>query len=71
MLDKARDMGIQSLTRDTSWYGLSLTLGGGEVTLLDLTDAFHTLANGGVHVRPQAILKVTDTGQADVQPGFC
>ena len=60
MLDKARDMGIRSLTRDTSWYGLSLTLGGGEVTLLDLTDAFHTLANGGVHVRPQAILEVTD-----------
>ena len=56
MLERAREMGIRSLTRDTAWYGLSLTLGGGEVTLLDLTDAFHTLANGGRHVQPQAIL---------------
>ncbi len=55
MLQNARAMGIPSLNRDKSWYGLSLTLGGGEVTLLDLTTAFHTLANGGNEVSPQAI----------------
>jgi membrane peptidoglycan carboxypeptidase len=55
MLAGARTMGLQSLTRDTTWYGLSLTLGGGEVTLLDLTTAFHTIANGGRYVQPQAI----------------
>ncbi|HXF60410.1 MAG TPA: transglycosylase domain-containing protein [Caldilineaceae bacterium] len=59
MLAGARAMGIQSLTRDTDWYGLSLTLGGGEVTLLDLTTAYHTLANGGRYKAPQAILFTT------------
>jgi penicillin-binding protein 1C len=59
MLEGARAMGIQSLTRDTNWYGLSLTLGGGEVTLLDLTTAFHTIANGGKYLAPQSILYTT------------
>jgi hypothetical protein len=44
---------------------LSLTLGGGEVTLLDLTTAFHTIANGGKYQAPQAIL--FSTGAAGVQ----
>jgi penicillin-binding protein 1C len=59
MLDGARAMGIQSLTRDLTWYGLSLTLGGGEVTLLDLTTAFHTIANGGRYQAPRSILYST------------
>ncbi|MCC9075816.1 transglycosylase domain-containing protein [Litorilinea aerophila] len=61
LLEWARAMGVHSLNRDSSWYGLSLTLGGGEVTLLDLTTAFHTLANGGFYQPPQAILTVTDS----------
>ncbi len=36
MLESARKMGVESLHRGTDWYGLSLTLGGGEVKLLDL-----------------------------------
>jgi 1A family penicillin-binding protein len=40
--------------------GLSLTLGGGEVTLLDLTSAFGSFATGGLHEEPVSILKVTD-----------
>ncbi len=59
MLEGARQMGLRSLTRDTSWYGLSLVLGGGEVTLLDLTSAYHTLANDGRYLAPQAILATT------------
>ncbi len=59
MLAGARAMGIQSLTRDNSWYGLSLTLGGGEVTLLDLTTAFHTIANAGRYQPPQSVLYST------------
>lgn len=66
MLEGAREMGIQSLTRDTNWYGLSLTLGGGEVTLLDLTTAFHTIANGGRYHAPQSILYTT--GAPDGRP---
>ncbi|MEX1020310.1 MAG: transglycosylase domain-containing protein [Litorilinea sp.] len=56
MLEGSRQMGLQSLNRDLSWYGLSLTLGGGEVTLLDLTTAFHTLANAGGYVPPQGVM---------------
>ena len=62
MLAGARAMGIRSLTRGTDWYGLSLTLGGGEVTLLDLTTAFHTLANGGEYRAPHAILAADSAG---------
>ena len=41
--------------------GLSLTLGGREVRLLDLTSAFGVFANKGRQVDPVSILKVTDT----------
>ncbi len=54
----AKRMGINSLTRDD--YGLALTLGGGEVTLLDLTSAFSVFANQGVKAKPVSILKIED-----------
>ena len=38
----------------------SLALGSVEVTLLDLTDAFNTLADGGIRVRPTMITRVED-----------
>jgi membrane carboxypeptidase/penicillin-binding protein PbpC len=44
----AHAMGINTLNEDLDYYGLSLTLGGGEVWLLDLTYAYGVLANGGV-----------------------
>jgi membrane peptidoglycan carboxypeptidase len=43
----AHRMGISTLNRGLDYYGLSLTLGGGEVHLLDMTYAFGVLANGG------------------------
>lgn len=60
-LDFARRMGIESLGDDAGRYGLSLTLGGGEVTPLELTSAYATLANGGGRVPPAAILRVERT----------
>jgi penicillin-binding protein 1C len=39
-------------------YGLAITLGGAEARLLDLTDAYATLANGGVRLPPTAITRV-------------
>jgi len=54
--DVAARLGITTLTRPD--YGLSLTLGGGEVTLLELTAAYAVFANGGVRVPPVAILHV-------------
>ena len=54
----AKRLGISNLTRDD--YGLSLTLGGGEVSLLELTGAYSVLANEGQMVAPVAITKVVD-----------
>ncbi|MEW5868939.1 MAG: transglycosylase domain-containing protein [Chloroflexota bacterium] len=54
----ARRMGITTLTR--SDYGLSLTLGGGEVTLLELTGAYAVMANGGRQIPPVAITRILD-----------
>jgi membrane peptidoglycan carboxypeptidase len=41
-------------------YGLALTLGGGEVRLLELTAAFAAFANGGQRIEPIAVLAVDD-----------
>ncbi|MBI5151468.1 MAG: transglycosylase domain-containing protein [Candidatus Pacebacteria bacterium] len=55
----ASAMGITTW-KDTSQYGLSLTLGGGEVTMYDMATAFGTLANQGVKVPLQSILRIED-----------
>ncbi len=59
MIDKGRAMGITTWD-DESRFGLSLTLGGGEVTMLDMAKVFGTLANGGKHVDLLPILEITD-----------
>ena len=60
MLDSGRAMGLISLADDASRYGLSLTLGGGEVRLLDLTTAFNTIADGGLYQPYRAVLAIDD-----------
>lgn len=59
MIATVSAMGITTFT-DPSRYGLSLTLGGGEVTMLDMATAFGTLANQGVKVPLNPILKIVD-----------
>ncbi len=54
----ARRMGISTLNRND--YGLSLTLGGGEVTLYDMTAAFSVFANNGKKIEPVAITRIED-----------
>jgi 1A family penicillin-binding protein len=58
MIAMAKRFGITSLNRDD--YGLSLTLGGGDVSLLEMVSAFSVFANGGVRVPPVSILKIVD-----------
>lgn len=43
----AHRMGINTLDRGLDYYGLSLTLGGGEVRLIDMVYAFSVFANDG------------------------
>ena len=47
VLRTAHRMGISTLDRGLDYYGLSLTLGGGEVHLIDMVYAFTVFANGG------------------------
>ncbi len=54
----AKRMGITSLTSDT--YGLALTLGGGDVSLLELTSAYSIFATGGRKIDPVAITRIDD-----------
>jgi 1A family penicillin-binding protein len=59
MIATASAMGISTLT-DESRYGLSLTLGGGEVTMIDMAKAFGVFANSGLRQELTTILKVED-----------
>lgn len=58
-LKTAKDMGIKTLT-NANQYGLTLVLGGGEVTLLDMTSAYSVFADEGVRHPAVSILKVED-----------
>ena len=59
MLDTASAMGIESFG-SADKYGLSLTLGGGEVTMLDMATAYGVFANNGYKINLHPILKVTN-----------
>lgn len=58
-LNMAERMGITTLA-DKSRYGLTLVLGGGEVTLLEMTGAYAGYANDGVRHPPTGILEIRD-----------
>lgn len=55
----ASAMGISTFN-DPKNYGLSLTLGGGEVKMIDMATAFGVLANQGIRQNLISILKVED-----------
>lgn len=57
-IEFAKRFGYTTFTGD---YGLSLVLGGGEVNLLEHTNAYATLANNGRHNATVSILKVTNS----------
>jgi 1A family penicillin-binding protein len=60
-LSLAYEMGLETLEpskANLQRFGLALTLGGGEVYMLDLAKAYSVFANGGQKIEPVAILKV-------------
>ncbi len=60
MLETAQKLGIASWTKPTETYGLSLAVGGYEVSLLELTHAFATLANNGLYTPLHPVLQIKD-----------
>jgi len=59
VLELAQDMGITTLT-DIGRYGLTLVLGGGEVSPLDMTSAYSVFANNGDRNPYQYIQEIRD-----------
>ena len=67
-LRTAKNLGITSLTNPDQ-YGLTLVLGGGEVSLLEMTNAYAVFANEGVRNPYTPILRVEDA-EGKVLEGF-
>lgn len=59
VISLAQKMGLSTI-QDPARYGLSLVLGGGEVSLLELTNAYGVFANNGIYNPAQGILEVRD-----------
>ena len=66
MVASASAFGLDTI-KDSRKYGLSLTLGGGEVHMTDMAEAFGVFANGGIRKDLVSILKVTDKSGAILQ----
>ncbi len=60
MVNLGKKMGITTWD-DPKNYGLSITLGAAEVTMLDLASVYGTLANDGNRVNLSPVLKITDS----------
>ena len=63
VLRTAHRMGITTLDKGLQHYGLSLTLGGGEVKLIDMVYAFSVFANNGT-------MYGTPVPEDEARPGF-
>lgn len=59
-LATAKRLGVTTLDRTGDRYGLTLVLGGGEVSLLDMTSVYSVFANDGVRNPVTGILSVQD-----------
>lgn len=59
-IEHAKNLGITTLTRAANHYGFSLVLGGGEVSLLELTNSYASFANDGMLNMHSAIISVED-----------
>jgi penicillin-binding protein 1C len=55
VLARLRDLGFASLTKDAASYGVAIALGDGEVRLLELANAYATLARSGVLLPVRAV----------------
>ena len=61
MLEQGRKMGITTWNKPDNFYGLSLTLGAGEVKMVDMAVVYGALANQGTRINLRYIKKVVDS----------
>lgn len=65
-LKMAHDLGISTLN-DPTRYGLSLVIGGGETTLLDMTSVYGVFANNGIRNPYTSILSVQNSAGVELE----
>ncbi|MGD8539475.1 MAG: penicillin-binding protein 1C [Candidatus Aminicenantes bacterium] len=61
LYQRLKRLGFVSLDKSPVHYGVGLTLGNGEVTLLELTRAYASIARGGLYIGDRAISTCFDT----------
>lgn len=61
LFQRLKSAGFTSLKKSPSYYGIGLTLGNGEVTLLELVRAYSALAKEGIFQSERTILSLSST----------
>ncbi len=61
---RLKALGFDSLRKPPDFYGLGLTLGNGEVTLLELVRAYAALARGGLYKKERTLLDQPGDGES-------
>jgi penicillin-binding protein 1C len=70
LYQRLKALGFESLKQSPGFYGLGLTLGNGEVSLLELVRAYSALPRQGVFLKDRSILNVrTKNNKPAVIPG--
>jgi penicillin-binding protein 1C len=59
-----KELNFTSLNKDASFYGLSLGLGAGEVSLLEMVNGYRTIAQGGVWKGVRSILNLEEASDS-------
>jgi penicillin-binding protein 1C len=67
VLDRLRDVGLSTLDRPASDYGVAIALGDGETRLLDLANAYATLARRGRFLPVRAVKSGTLAGGGSLE----
>jgi penicillin-binding protein 1C len=66
VLTRLRELGMRTLTAEADHYGSAIALGDGEVRLVDLANAYATLARGGVWLPVRTMRGATDSRGAPI-----
>jgi penicillin-binding protein 1C len=68
---RLHSLGFDGLKQDPGYYGVGLTLGNGEVSLLELVRAYSALARQGLYLRERSIVRLLrkdgEEGQVPIQ----
>jgi penicillin-binding protein 1C len=67
--ERLHEVGLDSLTESADFYGYSLALGSAEVTLLQLANAYRTLANGGLQGAVSLQARAVPAARRVMDPG--